>query len=335
MDCPEEEAIEVARTILASFANAFSVGEYHVSLGISIGIASRQATTDADELVRRADSAMYAAKARGKHCLQLYSPALDAGRERRKQLETDLRTAIQEGGISIAYQSLVCARSRAIVGVEALARWEHPLFGPIPPDQFIPIAETSGLIVELGKSILTRACSEARHWSVDLAVNLSPAQFWDRSLAGAVSDVLEETGFPPERLELEITEGYLMRRPEAAAEILNRLKSLGVRIILDDFGTGFASIGYLQQLDFDGIKIDRSFVAASNSDSKAADLARAIIAIGDALDVPVTAEGVETLANASLMQAAGCARLQGWLFGRPMPAHEMDLWLADRSRLAG
>ena len=328
-------AIEVAESILTAFSTAFSIGEYHVSLGVSIGIAATEPMVDTDELVRRADSAMYAAKASGKHCLQLYSPALDAGRERRKQLETDLRTAIRDGGIRIVYQSLVCARTRAIVGVEALARWQHPLFGPIPPDQFIPIAESSGLIIELGRGILAAACREARDWSVDLAVNLSPAQFWDRGLASAIAGVLEETSFPPERLELEITEGYLMRRPEAAARILKQLKAIGVRISLDDFGTGFASIGYLQQLNFDGIKIDRSFVATSGSDPKSADLARAIIAIGDALDVPVTAEGVESIVHANLMQAAGCSRLQGWLFGKPMPAEEMGAWLADRSRLAG
>lgn len=331
----QAEAAAIGEAILAAFAHDFGVGEYRVSLGISIGVASAERRMDADELVRRADSAMYAAKASGKHCLQHYDPQLDEGRELRKQLETDLRSAIHNGEIAIVYQTIVCARSQEIVGVEALARWSHPQFGPIPPDQFIPIAESSGQIVELGRTILTTACREARDWPIDLAVNLSPAQFWDRSLARAISDVLKSTSFPPWRLELEITEGYLMRRPEAAARILHQLRSLGTSISLDDFGTGFASIGYLQQLSFDSIKIDRSFVATAISDPKTADLAKAIISIGDALNVPVTAEGIESHAQASLMQAAGCSRLQGWLFGRPMTAAQMNCWLEERARLAG
>jgi predicted signal transduction protein with EAL and GGDEF domain len=329
------EAVAIAETILAAFATDFCVGEYRVSLGISIGMAWTHQRIDADELVRRADTAMYAAKTSGKHCLQPYDPRLDEGRERRKRLETDLRSALHNGDISIVYQSIVCAKSQEIVGVEALARWHHAELGQIPPDQFIPIAESSGLIVELGRTILTIACQEARDWPVDLAVNLSPAQFWDRGLVRAISDVLKATSFPPRRLELEITEGYLMRRPEAAARILQQLKALGTSISLDDFGTGYASIGYLQQLSFDSIKIDRSFVATVISDPRSADLARAIISIGDALNVPVTAEGVESHAQAGLMQAAGCSRLQGWLFGKPMTATQMQSWLNDRTRLAG
>jgi EAL domain-containing protein (putative c-di-GMP-specific phosphodiesterase class I) len=305
-----------------------------VSLGISIGIASKEQFVDGDELVRRADTAMYAAKVRGKHCLQVYDPALDAGRERRRRLETDLRSAIENDAIAVVFQNIVCARTHSVVAVEALARWHHPELGPITPDQFIPIAEASGLIVQLGQRILLVACEQARNWSVDLAVNLSPAQFWDRELANSISEVLSLTGFPADRLELEITEGYLMRRPEAAREILNQLKALGVRILLDDFGTGFASIGYLQQLGFDGIKIDKSFIAAAMGDPSAADLAQAIIAIGNALDIPVTAEGVEFPDQAVLMQAAGCTRLQGWLFGRPEAAAQLQSQFSEETRLA-
>jgi diguanylate cyclase (GGDEF)-like protein len=330
----QSEAVAVAESILMAFACPFAVGTYRVSLGISIGIASNDTLVDADELVRRADTAMYVAKSRGKHGLQIYDPGLDAGRERRRKMETDLRTAIEEETISVVFQNIVCARTRVVIGVEALARWHHPVLGQVSPDQFIPIAEASGLIVQLGRQILLAACEQARSWGVDLAVNLSPAQFWDRDLADTIREVLRTTGFPAERLELEITEGYLMRRPEAAREILGQLKAMGVRISLDDFGTGYASIGYLQQLGFDGIKIDKSFIAASLTDPKAADLARAIIAIGDALEVPVTAEGVETPPQAALMQAAGCKRLQGWLFGRPATADQMSSQFLDRKRLA-
>ena len=329
------KAVEIAGEILTAFALPFTVGAYRVSLGISIGLASKEGIVDADELVRRADTAMYVAKARGKHCLQIYDPVLDSGRERRKKLETALRAAIEDDAVGVVFQNIVCARSRAVIGVEALARWEHPEFGYIPPDHFIPIAEASGLIVQLGRRILHAACMQARDWSIDLAVNLSPAQFWDLGLADTIEEVLRITEFPAVRLELEITEGYLMRRPEAARKILNQLKALGVRISLDDFGTGYASIGYLQQLGLDSIKIDKSFIAAVTSNRKAADLARAIIAIGDALEIPVTAEGVETRAQAELMQAAGCARLQGWLFGRPETAAYMHSQFFDQVRLAG
>jgi EAL domain-containing protein (putative c-di-GMP-specific phosphodiesterase class I) len=278
---------------------------------------------------------MYAAKANGKRAFHAYDPRLDAGRERRRQLESDLKAAIERNEIGLVYQPIVCARSHEVLCVEALARWKHPELGLIPPDQFIPIAESSGHIVELGRAILTSACREVRDWNVDLAVNLSPAQFWDRDLPRAVAEVLDATNFPAERLELEVTEGYLMRRPEAAGEILRSIASLGVRIALDDFGTGYASIGYLRELGFDSIKIDRSFVAASLLDERDANLARAIVSLGDALSLPVTAEGVETLGQAKLMQRAGCARLQGWLFGKPMPASEMGSWLLAQYRWVG
>ena len=330
----QTEALCLGQNILADFEPVFSIGEYSVGLGISIGLATGRETMDSDELIRQADSAMYSAKSRGKHCLEIYCPSLDAGRKRRMKLESELRVAIENGSIGVVYQPIVCASSRRIVAVEALARWSHPLHGFISPDEFIPIAESSGLIVPLGKHILKTSCKDALDWGVRLAVNLSPAQFWDRGLLNAIKEVLESTSFPAERLELEITEGYLMRRPESAKEILGYLKRMGIRIALDDFGTGFASIGYLQRLGFDLIKIDRSFISASDGDGRAGGLARAIVAIGHALDVPVTAEGVETLDQARFMQAAGCSRLQGWLFGKPVPCAEMKAWFTDENRQA-
>ena len=334
MASDDADAVALAGDILRVFASAFHVGNYRVSLGVSIGLSKCEPSADADELVRRADGAMYAAKSQGKHCFQIYSPSLDAGRELRKQLETDLRSALERDQIGLVYQPIVCARSQKVVCVEALARWLHPTRGLIPPDQFIPIAESSGLIVDLGRAILTKSCSEARAWGVNLAVNLSPAQFWDRGLAATIVEVLNATAFPADRLELEITEGYLMRRPEAAGRILEQLKSLGVQIVLDDFGTGFASIGYLQRLGFDRIKIDRSFIVCSSADKQAAELASAIIAIGAALNLPVTAEGVETEEQAKVMSQAGCSRLQGWHFGKPIPQAEMTEWFASGSRQA-
>ncbi|MBB5687525.1 putative bifunctional diguanylate cyclase/phosphodiesterase [Sphingobium boeckii] len=327
----------LADTIIEAFRAPFVVGGYGVSLGISIGVAeSRGGDNDtAEKVIYRSDAAMYAAKAAGKNCWRVYDPSLDTGRDTRKRMERDLRAAIQRDEIGVVFQPIVSARDHQIVCVEALARWSHAEHGMIAPDIFIPIAEQSGLIIALGRSVLATSCSEALHWGVDVAVNLSPAQFWDRGLARTVRDVLDETGFPAHRLELEITESYLLRRPEAAREILEQLRAMGVRIALDDFGTGFASIGYLRRLSFDSIKIDKSFIAQAALRQKAADMARAIVAIGDALDLPVTAEGVETAEQAMIMRRAGCARLQGWLFGRPMPGAEMTAWLAEPHRAVG
>ena len=332
-----DEAEALAAQIVEAFRAPFVVGGYGVALGISIGIAaSRGGDHDtAEKVIYRADAAMYAAKAAGKNCWRAYDPSLDTGRDTRKRIERDLRAAIQRDEIGVVFQPIVSARDHQIVCVEALARWSHAEHGMIAPDIFIPIAEQSGLIIALGRSVLASACSEALHWGVDVAVNLSPAQFWDRGLARTVRDVLDETGFAAHRLELEITESYLLRRPEAARDILEQLRNMGVRIALDDFGTGFASIGYLRRLSFDSIKIDKSFIAQAALRQKAADMARAIVAIGDALDLPVTAEGVETAEQAMIMRRAGCARLQGWLFGKPMPGPEMTAWLSDVHRAVG
>ncbi len=331
---PEEgdaAAAEFAQWVLDRLAQPFALSGCCVSIGVSIGIVSTAPALSVGEIMRRADVAMYAAKSNGKHAFRFYDPSLDIGRELRRSVEDDLRQAIERHEIGVVFQPIVAARGHEIVGVEALARWTHPVHGVVPPAEFIPIAEESGLIAALGRNVLTTACLRARAWNLELSVNLSPAQFWDRDLVRTVRAALASTGFPPQRLELEITEGYLLRRPDAAREVLDGLRALGVRISLDDFGTGFASIGYLQKLAFDRIKIDRSFVAAAARDQRAAEMARAIVAIGDALRLPVTAEGVETEAQAALMHAAGCSRLQGWLFGHPMSAGAMDRLLLDQA----
>lgn len=328
-DASPDQATTLAQAILRTFEQPFPIVGYGISLGVSIGIATYETGTTTAEIIRRADVAMYVAKASGKNCVRVYDPVFDSGTELRKRLEQDLRIAIEQDYISVVFQPVVSAREKRIVSVEALARWSHPARGMVPPDQFIPIAEECGLIVALGRVVLTKACTEAHKWNVDLAVNLSPAQFWDRDLACTVEEVLRETGFSPQRLELEITESYLLRRPEAACEIIDQLRHMGIRIALDDFGTGFASIGYLQRLAFDSIKIDRSFVSQVTVDKKAMDMARAIVAIGTVLNLPVTAEGIETREQADLMRVAGCNKLQGWLFGQPVSSDEFTTLLAD------
>lgn len=302
-----------------------------IAIGASIGIALREGA-EYEDVVRRADIAMYAAKARGRDCWCLFEPMLDDGRRERKAIEADLREAIEAGSINVAFQPIVRADDRAVVSVEALARWNHPTLGPIAPDIFIPVAEESGLIIPLGKQILRQACMAARNWPYELSVNLSPAQFWDRELVAGMVAILDECGFPADRLELEITETYLLRRPDAAAEVIAKLRRLGIRIALDDFGTGYASIGYLRRFNLDRVKLDRSFVEGIAKGGQAADVALAVIALSNALHLPVVAEGVETEAAARLLTAAGCAFLQGWRFGRPLPAREVDAGLASEGR---
>lgn len=322
-------ATRLADTILAAFQAPFAAGGYSVTAGISIGIAQRGHECSADELIRRADVAMYAAKANGKDCYCAYQPVMDQEHDERRRLESDLRHAIVSGQIGVMFQPIVDAGRGDIVGVEALARWTHPRHGPIPPDMFIRVAERTGLINDLGRSVLVTACREALRWDIDLAVNLSPAQFWDRTLVCRIGEALAATGFPARRLELEITESYLLRRPDAAEEILLQLRALGIRIALDDFGTGFASIGYLRKLSFDRIKIDRSFVTNVAEDARAADVARAIVSLAEALDLSVTAEGIETEAQATIMRVIGCTRLQGWRFGRAMTPDAVTTLLAE------
>ena len=304
-----------------------------ILVGASVGIAEGAGLECAD-VVRRADVAMYAAKSRGRDNWCLYSPTLDDGRRERRELEGDLRRAIAAGEISVAFQPIVRSRSGQISGVEALARWSHPTRGAISPDLFIPIAEDSGAIVELGRFVLREACLRARDWPFLLSVNLSPAQFWDRMLVHDVLRTLDECGFPPERLEFEITETYLLRRPDAAEEVIRDLRRHGIKVALDDFGTGYASVGYLRRFEFDKVKLDRSFVEPVVSSPEAADVALAVVALGSALKIPILAEGVETEHHAAILSTAGCEFMQGWFYGMPQTAAEIDAVLANGANLA-
>ena len=229
------------------------------------------------------------------------------------------------------FQPIVDAQSGRVITVEALARWTHPTMGHISPDIFIPIAEESGLIVELGRQILEQACVAARDWPYRLAVNLSPAQFWEGNLVDEVIATLARIDFPPRRLKFEITENYLLSRPDAADAVIRELRRHGIRIALDDFGTGYASIGYLRRFQFDLVKIDRSLVEAVASDPAASNVLLAIVSLCRALDLPILAEGVETAEQAAMLRANGCKYLQGWHFGRPVSARKIDAIVAARS----
>lgn len=317
-----------------------AVGEPHefggepTTVGVSIGIAANDAGT-CDEIVRQADMAMYVAKEGGRNRWKYYEPSLEAGRKYRQRLESDLRRALENHEIFVAFQPIVEAQSGRTTTVEALARWTHPTMGPISPDVFVPIAEESGLIVELGRQILDQSCRAARNWPFRLAVNLSPAQFWSPTLVEDVMRTLSHNGFSPKRLKFEITETYLLSRPEAADAVINDLRSRGIRLALDDFGTGYASIGYLRRFKFDLVKLDRTLVEAVAYDTSAADVFRAIVSLCHALGLPLLAEGVETAEQAAMLRHNGCKYLQGWYFGYPMDASQIDELIAREQTMAG
>jgi EAL domain-containing protein (putative c-di-GMP-specific phosphodiesterase class I) len=276
---------------------------------------------------------MYAAKAAGRRTYRFFEPEMDARVKARRVLEMDLRQAIAEGGLEVHYQPFLNLRDDRITGCEALLRWRHPERGMIPPSEFIPVAEETGLISELGKWVLMTACAEAATWpdNIKLAVNVSPIQFKDETFALKVVAALATSGLPASRLELEITEAVLISDDEAALAILHQLRATGVRIALDDFGTGYSSLSYLQRFPFDKIKIDRCFVDTIVESSC---IVQAVVNIAAARNIVTTAEGVETEQQRDLLRALGCTEMQGYLFSpaRPVAALRQLLWAPRESR---
>ncbi|WP_117195743.1 putative bifunctional diguanylate cyclase/phosphodiesterase [Rhizobium terrae] len=312
--------------ILGFFDEPFVIGERVATIGTSIGVAaSPRGKVSGEELVRRADMAMYHAKETGRGRAEYYRPEMDAEREERNMLEIDLRIAIERRELAVVFQPVMDARSFRLIGVEALCRWNRAGYGPVSPDIFIPIAESTGLIDQLGLFVLHRACETIASWpELKLAVNISPGQFRDPAFAVHVGSVFSKTKTEPGRVTLEMTEGYFIQNAERARAALAKLKQLGVKIALDDFGAGFSSVGYLRQFGFDRMKIDKSLVHALDEGARAVDLLQATVALARSLDIPVTAEGVETEEQAIALRLSGCDELQGYLFGRPMSAEEID-----------
>ncbi|WP_433995332.1 EAL domain-containing protein [Bradyrhizobium betae] len=299
---------------------------HQLSTDASIGIAlAPQDGTDLDQLIKNADLAMYGAKASGRRTHRFFEPAMDASARARLTLEQDLRQALVNGGFEIHYQPLVDLRTNEVSGCEALLRWRHPERGMISPAEFIPIAEDTGLITELGDWVLRTACNEAATWPVHVrvAVNVSPVQLKCDTLALRIAGALAASGLAPSRLELEITEAVLIRDDEAALSILHQLRSIGVRIALDDFGTGYSSLSYLKRFPFDKIKIDRCFVADIAETSGAPVIVQAVVNIAAASHMTTVAEGVETEAQREMLRALGCTEMQGYLFSKPKPAAEV------------
>lgn len=325
-------ALQLAEQILDFLVEPLEIGRRVVVVGASIGIAmSPCGMIEREELVRRSDLAMYKAKEAGRARMMLYDPSMDADREQRNALELDLRIAIESGDLTLAYQPLIDAASHAPTGVEALVRWNRPGHGPISPEVFIPIAETSGLIESLGLFVLRKACETAKQWpELNVSVNVSPGQFRNPAFADYVRYVLKQTEIEAGRITLEITEGYMIQNPQRTRQSIDRLKALGVKVALDDFGSGFSSIGYLRQFGFDRIKIDRSLVMGVNEDKRQREMLQATVALARSLDIPVTAEGIETEEQAIAMRLFGCDCLQGYLFGKPVTAELITEMLNER-----
>jgi diguanylate cyclase (GGDEF)-like protein len=296
-----------------------------VRLGASMGIAlSKGEDTDPDRLFRNADIALYAAKASGRGAFRIFEAVMEAGMQERQALRADLRSALANGEFEIHYQPLVDLRTERVSSFEALLRWRHPTRGMVPPDVFVPIAEDSGLIVEIGNWVLETACAEAVSWPRDiaLAVNLSTREFAGHELAKNVARALKNSGLEAGRLELEITESVLLRNSRANLETLHRLSGLGLHIALDDFGTGYSSLAYLQQFPFSKIKIDRSFISGLPRSAPSQAIVRSVIGLGMALGMRVTAEGVETKAQYDWVRL-GCNEAQGYYIGRPSVASDI------------
>jgi diguanylate cyclase (GGDEF)-like protein/PAS domain S-box-containing protein len=301
-----------------------------VRTGVTTGISIFPHNgTDAASLLANAGAALSRAKAKSRGTISIYEPEMDQHIRDRRVLHQDLSTAIKNGEISLYYQPQASSHptgSSKIIGFEALARWRHPVRGFVPPSDFIPLAEESGLIFEMGQWILREACREAASWPVPLqvAVNLSPAQFMHGDVVSLVHSILLETGLAPGRLELEITEGVLIEDFDRGLALLRRLKGLGVRISMDDFGSGYSSLSYLQAFPFDKIKIDRTFVMNLGRTPQSAAIVRAVIGLGHGLEMSIVAEGVETQEQLSFLAEQGCDAVQGYFIGKPFPIEQYD-----------
>jgi diguanylate cyclase (GGDEF)-like protein len=303
---------------------------------ITAGVGLAQAPDDglsAEDLTRRAGLALRAAKREGRGAVRRFEPQIETEYAERRFLLHELQTAIPLQMFDVHYQPIVAAAGGAMIGVEALVRWTHPTRGNIPPSIFIPLAEESGLMSQLGEIVLRRALADAARWpELSVAVNLSPVQIRDRWLVDLVAAVMEETEIAPSRVVLEITEGVLIDNPQDAQARLEALRALGVSIALDDFGTGYSSLGYLQRFPFDRIKIDRAFVASLGASASTGPIIQSIVTLGHALGMKVLAEGIENEEQRVLLRLAGCDEMQGYLFARPGPASEIDAALARSAK---
>jgi predicted signal transduction protein with EAL and GGDEF domain len=313
--------------------------ELHVSCSVGIALYPDDAT-DIDELMRHADAAMYHAKAEGRDAAHFFTPELNERAQRRLLLESKLRHAASRGELALHYQPRIHGRTGQVMGVEALLRWTDPELGVIPPNQFIPIAEESGLIIDIGAWVIDAACRQQAQWQQrgvpipQVSINVSALQLRDGRLVDTLGAALDKHALLPGTVELELTESTLMENVEQTLSQLHAIKRLGVALAIDDFGTGYSSLNYLNRFPIDRLKIDRSFVSDMLKDPTDLAITRAIIGLGHALGLKVVAEGVETEREAQTLRASSCDELQGYLFARPMSAHALNQWLVDHGHTA-
>jgi diguanylate cyclase (GGDEF)-like protein/PAS domain S-box-containing protein len=330
----ETEAIQVAERVLAALRSPQTLSGREIFISTSIGIAISDKTyTEAEDLIRNADIALYRAKSGGRSRYALFDPAMHLQVINRLQLENDLRKALDHDQLVLYYQPIIALNSGEILGFEALIRWQHPTRGIIPPDTFIPIAEETGLIIPIGAWVLHAACAQLALWhhrrpSLKISVNLSPKQLQESILMQQITQVLAQTGIQGQHLTLEITESMVAQNIDATCELLTRIRSLGVQISIDDFGTGYSSLSYLYQLPIDFLKIDRAFVQHVRIGTKNQSIAESIVALSNVLELHAIAEGIETQEQLTWLQHLNCEMGQGYLFSQPIPVHQATALLS-------
>ena len=332
-----QDAAIASRRLLREISAAYDLSGREVFMTASIGIALYPDDgTDVDDLLKNAEKAMRHTKSEGKNDYHFYSGSMNTFVLELLMLESDLHKALERDELVLYYQPKVDAATRMVKGVEALIRWKHPDKGLIPPVQFIPLAEASGLIIPIGEFVIRTVCGQIKTWQeaghkqMNIALNVSSRQFDQQSLIEIVKEALQDTMISPQCLELEITESIIMRNPEKAIRTLTELKAMGIQIAIDDFGTGYSSLSYLKRLPLDFLKIDQSFVKNLASDPSDQAIVRATIAMARSLNLKTIAEGVETEEQLSFLQEHGCDEIQGYLFSRPLPAEEIPGILAKR-----
>ena len=328
-DVPDSSYLDIlANKIIATLSRPYDLDKQPIYIGASVGsaMAPRDGRT-VETLIRSADLALYRSKDKGGNVHYAYEPSLHSQAEERRLIESALRKALERGELYLHYQPVVSADDGVIEGFEALVRWTNPELGNVSPAKFIPVAEDARLIGQIGEWVLRTACHEAMRWpsNIRIAVNVSAEQLADPAFTSSVISALSHSGLPPRRLELEVTESVFVRDGGGAAQMLDQLLGLGIRLSLDDFGTGYSSLGYLRKTRFSTIKVDRSFVqGAAQSKPESLAIIRAVVAMADSLGMSTTAEGAETEAEVEMIRSLGCKKIQGYYFGRPMPASDAN-----------
>jgi predicted signal transduction protein with EAL and GGDEF domain len=305
--------------------------------GVSLGVSTAPGDGASYEaLMRGADVALYLAKAEGRGTARFFEPEMDARIHKRRALEADLQNAIARNELELYYQPQISLKSNRVSGFEALLRWRHPVRGFVSPMDFIPVAEDTGLIVAIGEWALRTACFEAENWPSDIkvGVNLSPIQFTKGDLVATVQAALAASGLHPARLELEITESLFLNDTADTLASLHRLRAMGIGVALDDFGTGYSSLSYLRSFPFNKIKIDKSFVRDLVTNKESMSIVRAVVGLGQSLDIETIAEGVETLEQLNKLRSEGCTEIQGYLFSPPRPASEVPFLIERCQRMS-